>query len=90
MNRRLRSLTFMFCVVLGLFLVVPVAKAQSQQVSLGVSVVERKTTDTQNDFDFSYNDPSSGTVLGEGTVEKRVNVVVKVVGEIYKIIKGIF
>jgi hypothetical protein len=40
---------------LSLFILTPTANAQSGQVELAVSVREKKSTDTRNDFDFSYN-----------------------------------
>lgn len=89
MNRRSRILAFVFCAFLGLLLTASTAKAQTQQVSIGVSVVERKSTDTLNDFDFSYNSGSAKAVLGQMEVKRRVTFITKVFDGIYKTIKSV-
>lgn len=89
MNRKFRFVVFVLCAVLGLSAMAPMAKAQGQSVGLGVNVVERKSTDTQNDFDFSYNNGNLGAVLGQTEVKKRVTFISKVFDGIYKTIKSI-
>lgn len=65
------------------------ASAENQRVNLSVCVVQRKNTDTINDFDFSFNAGVVTRLKEKNPIRNRTSLAQRILSGVYDIIKNV-
>lgn len=84
------SKKFFMAVMIAVLFALPLeTNAESQKVNLSVSVVQRKNTDTINDFDFSFNTGVITRVEEKNPIRNRISLAQRILSGVYGIIKNV-